>query len=683
MLRAALDAPARGSSTLKPLSIHHSIEVRPVAEERNFSAKLTGTPEEIERHWYQNIYAGDQARQLTPRVIIMGMVLGMVMSASNVYVGLKVGWSLGVSITSCILAYTAFSTLHRLFPKQFPAYTILENNSLQSVAAAAGVMSGAGLVNAVPALMMLNPDALPSTFGMRCLYMIPWIMVISWLGVFLAVPAKRQMINIEQLPYPTGIAAATTLRSLHNSQGEAGRQARALFASMGLGALITWLRDFDFSWTQTIPLAFMPKSSPIQNLFSFKWAPLSWLRLPRIQATWGTHWISMGEYKGKRLGLDQLTMSFEGSLLFIAAGAIIGLRTTASMLLGAFVNYVILAPHFLRVGDIDAPSFRKISSWSLWIGVPMLVTSGLLLFFMNWRTVVRAFSTFSTMFGGKKSSADDPMDKIEVPGSWFVGGFIVMGIAAVFLGHLLFHITWWMGLIAVLATFLLVIVAARATGETDITPVGPLSKITQLTFGAIKPGDVSVNLMTANITAGAVAQAGDLLTDLKSGYLLGARPRQQFFAQFIGVVAGGLATVPIFFVLIPNANLLATEKWPAPAALTWRAVAELLSKGAGALHPSARWGIVIGGSLGIILPLLEKAFPNKKNWIPSPTGLGLAFTINGFNTIMMFIGSLSALMIARRWPKQAKDYIVPVSSGIIAGESLMGVAIALLTIVAP
>ena len=641
------------------------------------------TPEEIERHWFENVYAGDHVPQLTPRVIVMGMVLGMIMAASNVYVGLKVGWSLGVSITSCILAYTAFSTLHRMFPKQFPAYTILENNSLQSVAAAAGVMSGAGLVNAIPALMMLNPAALPSTFTMRCLYLIPWIMVISWLGVFLAVPAKRQMINIEQLPYPTGIAAATTLRSLHTSKGEASRQANALFGAMGLGAIITWLRDFDFSWTQTYPLAFMPKSAPIQNLFSLKWGPLSWLRLPRIQSTWGTHWITMGEYKGKTLRLDQLTMSFEGSLLFIAAGAIIGFRQTWSMLLGAVVNYVFLAPHFLRNGDIEAVSFRKISSWSLWTGVPMLVTSGLLLFFMNWKTVVRAFSTISVMFSRKPTAVNDPMDRIEVPGSWFVVGYIVLGIAAIVLGSLLFHIAWWMGLIAILSTFLLVIVAARATGETDITPVGPLSKITQLTFGAIKPGDVSVNLMTANITAGAVAQAGDLLTDLKSGYLLGARPRQQFLAQFVGVVAGGLATVPIFFVLIPDASHLATEKWPAPAALTWRAVAELLSKGVGALHPSARWGIVIGGSLGIILPLLERAFPRWKKFIPSPTGLGLAFTINGFNVIMMFIGSLSALLISRRWPKPAKEFIVPISSGIIAGESLMGVAIALLTIAFP
>src|SRR5213592_5069452 len=111
------------------------------------------------------------------------------------------------------------------------------------------------------------------------------------------------------------------------------------------------------------------------------------------------------------------------------------------------------------------------------------------------------------------------MERIEVPGTWFIAGFAVFGIAAIVLGHALFHIVWWMGVIAVLATFLLVVVSARATGETDITPVGPLSKITQLTFGALAPGNIPTNLMTANITAGATSAAGELLQDLKSGYL--------------------------------------------------------------------------------------------------------------------------------------------------------------------
>ena len=609
------------------------------------------TPEEIERDWFENVYQGDKMRQLTVRAVVMGMMLGGIMVCSNVYVGLKAGWSMGVSITSCILAYTAFAILHRLFPKLFPPFTILENNAMQSAASAGGSMTSAGLVNAIPALMMLNALAIPGDFATRCLWLIPWVIVISWLGVFLAVPAKRQMINIEQLPFPTGIAAATTLKSLHGTGGEAALQTRALTIAAASGALITWLRDAAAPW-------------------------LAWY--PKIPATWGTSWIPIATYKGAPLMLNQVTMSIEGSLLFVAGGALISFRQAWSMLLGAIINYVYLAPIMLNAGIIETPSFRKISSWSLWIGVPMMVTSGLLLFFMNWKTVVRAFSTIGAFL--KKKTGTDPMDKIEVPGSWFLGGFIGVGALAIVLGHQLFHIQWWMGVIAVLATSLLVIVGARATGETDITPVGPLSKITQLSFGAIAPGDITTNLMTANISAGSVSHAGDLLTDLKSGYLLGANPRQQFLAQFFGVIAGGLVVIPVFFILIPDVQVLGGEKWPAPAALVWRGVAELLAKGVNALHPTARIGLLVGSIVGIVLPLLEMAFPKAKKFIPSATGLGLAFTFNGFNSVSFFIGSVIALILSKKAPKIHEKFTVPVSSGIIAGESLMGVLIAFLTI---
>ncbi len=632
------------------------------------------TPEEIERHWFEHVYAGDRMRQLTIRAVIMGMLLGAVMGLSNLYVGLKAGWSMGVAITSCILAYVAFSTMHRVVPRWFPAYTILENNAMQSTASAAGSMTSGGLVNAIPALLMLNAAALPSNHW----YLIAFTIAISGLGVVLAVPAKRQMINIEQLPFPSGIAAATTLRTLHAEGGEAARQAKALGLAGLLGAVITWMRDASATWMPETPIPGAPHSSIVQKLVS----PfgLRWLKYPRIESNWGTHWITLGTWKGQPLRWDKLTMSFEGSLLFVAAGAIMGFRQAWSLMLGACVNYLVLAPMMLNAGVIESPSFRNISRWSLWIGVPMMVTSGLLLFFMQWKTVVRAFGTIFAFFRRGGSKRDDPMERIEVPGSWFVAGFVFFGVAAIWLGHQMFHIAWWMGLIAVLSTFLLVIVAARATGETDITPVGPLSKITQLTFGAIQPGNIPTNLMTADISAGATSHAGDLLTDLKSGYILGANPRQQFLAQFFGVLAGGFVVVPAFFILIPNVNVLGTEKWPAPAALVWRGVAELLSKGVGALHPTARIGLVVGATIGIVLPLLELRFPRYKKFIPSATGLGLAFTINGFNSISMFLGALLALWFSKWRPKLHEQYTIPVSSGIIAGESLMGVAIAFMTV---
>jgi uncharacterized oligopeptide transporter (OPT) family protein len=660
---------------------------------------LPRTPEQIERDWFEKVYQGDHVKQLTARAVIMGMILGMIMACSNVYIGLKAGWSMGVTITSAVLAFTFFQAVsgtigpwmvkaHKLplgigafFRWLWPEnhYSILENNCLQSTAGAAGSMTSGGLVNAIPALMMLSAASIPADFATRCLWLIPWVMIICAMGVFLAVPTKRQMINIEGLRFPTGTAAAATLRALHEKGGEAARQARALTLAALLGAVITWFRDAgDLAFMKVQEIAGAPKWAPIQSWFWPEQAP--WLKLPRIETVWGTAWIKLGMYKDKPLGLNQVTMSFEGSLLFIAAGAIMGFRQAWSLMLGAFVNYVILAPYFLRAGVIEAPSFRKISAWSLWIGVPMMVTSGLLLFFMNWKAVARAFSTL-TSFLGTKRDAEDPMERIEVPGSWFLTGYVILGFAAIWLGHLLFHIQYWMGLVAVLATFFLVVVSARATGETDITPVGPLSKITQLTFGALAPGNIPTNLMTANITAGATSAAGELLQDLKSGYLLGARPRQQFIAQLAGVFAGALIVVPVYFILIPSTDLLGGEKWPAPAALVWRGVAELLAKGVQALPPSARVGLVIGATLGIIIPLLEMKFPKHKKFIPSATGLGLAFTINGFNSVSMFIGSLLALWLSKSRPKLHEAYTIPVSSGIIAGESLMGVVLALITAV--
>ena len=617
------------------------------------------SPEEMERHWFENVYQGDKMKQATFRAVVMGMLLGALMCLSNVYVGLKAGWSMGVAITSCILAYVIFQGLTKIF--RLEKFSILENNAMQSAASAAGSMTSAGIVNAIPALMMLNPGAVPPQH-----ILIVWVILISSLGVFLAVPAKRQYINIEQLPFPSGTAAAATLKALHAEGGEAAQQAKALGIAGLIGALITWFRDANIPGGMK---AFIP-------------------------ATWGTGWIK-GSWLGSRSVTDaatgittsvpwtlqNYTLAFEGSLLFVAGGALISFRQAWSMLAGAIINYAILAPIFVANGDIESVSFRKISSWSLWIGVPMMVTSGLLLFLMNWKTVMRAFGTLTSFMDKKKpGEAEDPLAAIEVPSTWFIGGVAVLGTAIVIMGHYVFGISWWMGIIAVLATFLLVVVAARATGETDVTPVGPLSKITQLTFGAIKPGDITVNLMTANITAGATSHAGDLLTDLKSGYLLGANPRQQFIAQFFGVLAGGFIVVPAFFFLIPDASQLGTEKWPAPAALVWKAVAELLAKGPSALPHSAQIGLLIGSVLGIVLVLLEKAFPKHIKYIPSPTGFGMAMTFNGYYAVSFFLGACVREILARVAPKVNEQYTVPVSSGIIAGESLMGVAIAILTV---
>jgi len=204
-----------------------------------------------------------------------------------------------------------------------------------------------------------------------------------------------------------------------------------------------------------------------------------------------------------------------------------------------------------------------------------------------------------------------------------------------------------------------------------------MGKITQLTFGVLSPGNMTVNLMAANITAGAAGASADLLTDLKSGYLLGANPRQQFLAQFFGIFAGTLVVVPAFYILVPDASVLGSDQWPAPSAQVWAAVAKLLSNGMSSLHPAAANGMIIGGLVGIAIPCLELVFPKHRKYIPSAMGLGLSMVIPFYNSLSMFIGGLIALVLERKNKAAAEKYIVPVSSGFIAGESLMGVAIAL------
>ncbi len=373
------------------------------------------------------------------------------------------------------------------------------------------------------------------------------------------------------------------------------------------------------------------------------------------------------------------------SLIMIGAGAIIGIRVAWSMALGGLFNYAYLAPMMYEKGVIKHLGYQSIVSWSLWGGTAIMLASGLLSFAFQWRTIGRAFHGIIDMLVPKarrKTQGDKiyAMNRIEVPGSWFVTGTVIAGIGVVAIQVVSFSIHWWMGIFSVLMTFFLAIVACRATGETDITPIGAMGKITQLFYGVIAPANITTNLMTACVTAGAAASSADLLTDLKSGYLLGANPRKQFIAQFMGIFIGAIVIVPAFYLIVPTADVLGGDKFPAPAAQVWKGVAELLALGLSSLDLTARWALLIGSLTGIVITMLERLLPVKaRPFIPSAMGLGLAFVIPFWNTLSMFVGALIAWVMTKHAKELAATYIVPVASGLIAGESLVGVFIALLS----
>jgi OPT family oligopeptide transporter len=491
---------------------------------------------------------------------------------------------------------------------------------------------------AVPALLMLTGALPPSG------WLVVWFAVISALGVFAAIPIKRQLINVEALPFPTGTATAETIRALHG-HGDVARKKSILLGAAGLiGAVLVFFRDARFTWLKNMP---------------------DKMSMP----------FTLG---GKPAGA--WTLSFDFSLLLVGAGALVSFKTGWSMLLGAVLTYGFLAPEMVARGVIPEVTYKAINSWTVWTGAALLVSSGLLSFAFQWRSVARSFKALSGLFSKKdaKAEAEDPMAGIECPPAWFPIGFAILGPVAIFLMAYLFQIPWWAGVLAMPLAVVMGVIASRVTGETDTTPTKALGPVTQLIFGGLAPGNIPANVMSANATGGVGLHSADLLTDLKSGWLLGANPRQQFFAQLFGVVAGAAVVVPAFRLLVPSADVLGSTEFPAPASMVWAGVSKLLATGVSALPASARVGALCGASLGILLVLLERWAPKKaKAFIPSAAGFGLAIVIPGSSSIAFFIGAAIAEMLRRTRPKLADDTVLPVSSGFIAGESLLGIGIAM------
>jgi putative OPT family oligopeptide transporter len=605
-------------------------------------AGFKGTPEEIERQWYEQVYRGhrDRMAQLTWRAVLIGSCLGSVLSLTNLYIGLKAGWGFGVAITASILSYAIWESLLKVGLARTPM-TILENNCMQSTASSAGYSTGGTLISAFAAYIIINHQS------MSVPLMLAWVFFIAVLGVTMAIPMKRQMINIEQLRFPSGIAAAETLRALHAETSQGLRAAKAL----GLAAAIAAI---DKVWAEGLSVV-----SPSLERFSS-----SALLIDLQKWVLGSHYEA---WAGR-------TVVFSWDFIFLAAGAITGMRVCATMFVSGTLCWAVVVPILQANGVIEGAGFAAIVQWTLWFGASCMVAAGLLSFALSWRSAFTAFRDLGKMFSFR-SAAVSECERIEAPISWFAVGQIVSLVALAWLGHVSFGMPVWETVIAVALSFWLALVACRVTGETDTTPVGAMGKVTQLIFGALHPGNVNVNLMSANITAGAATSSADLLTDLKSGYLLGANPRQQFIAQFSGIFVGTAVSVLTFAVLVPDAQVLGTDQFPAPAAQTWSAVAIALGQGLSSLEPIKVWLIFAGGLAGVVLTLAPVLSPKYQQYLPSPSAFGLAWVFNWYYGLLFFLGALIALVVERQRPEVAKEFTLPVASGVVAGGSLTGVAL--------
>lgn len=658
------------------------------AEEVEANRPLAIPPEEVqglsEAEWYARAYQRDGI-QLTARAVIMGSVLGFFLSFTNIYIGLKSGWFLGVALTACIVSFSLWSVLLKAGVAKTPM-TILETTCMASTASSAGYATGNVLVSAIPAMLLLSAtDENPKGTQLAWWILGLWVLFLASLGVVMAIPMKRNMINQERLKFPSGTASAVMLQSFYSKGAEALVKARALLWSGLLGVLVPLLKDLEWkavrdpSGAITGREALLPAQS---NIFDWGFTFNARQYDPKL-----------GVFVDKAFKPSDWLISLDHSLVLLAAGAIVGLRTTISMVAGALTLSFFIGPWAMSwlwespSGALVTAATAPAKAWKeigIWCGAPLMVAYGLTNFLLQWRTIVRAFSGFgakrSEVALSREDGAVDPAD-VEVPGKWFSTGVLLSGLCIVALAYLFFSIPPYLGVLAVLMTFFLSLVAARATGETDITPGGALGKIVQLTYGVLMPQSTTANLMTASITSGSSLAAADLLNDLKGGYLLGANPRRQFVAQFAGIFTGTIASVLGYFLMVPDATKLTgvdgkPPAFPAPGAQQWKAVAELFKVGIDNLHPMARNALIISSIIGVLFALIEWAFPKHKRLMPSITGFGLGMLLPFFSSFSMLLGALLGWGFERLSPKQAERFIVPISSGLIAGESIIGVVVA-------
>ncbi len=633
----------------------------------------TATPEEKDRHWYTSAYQGDRVPQLTVRAVLTGAVIGMLMSVGNLYMSLKIGLVFGVAITSCVLSYLAWSLLRAGSGGRLGQLSILENNCMQSTASAAGFSTCATFWVPFAAMLMLDPEHRHA----------PWWLVAAFtfttgsMGVFLAIPVKRVLINYGQLPFPSGTAAAVTLRSLYGHGGEALKKAYALVIALAAGVISGVLTTAE------------DQLAALGRFFA-------WMRINLFDVHFPDQLPAQGfaQIAGKPL----VGFGFEPGVVMIGVGMIIGSRVSLSMLAASAALYVFIAPwlhgldaanagvagYVVSIPAVGGGAMFHPVRWALWGGASTLVFASLTSLALQWRTVGRAFTMLRrARVQRPQSELENAMASIEVPGSWMIAGMIPIGIAMVAIQFIAFGVAWWAGLIAVAMCFVLSLVVSRAVGETDLQPVGAMGKVMQLLFALISPpgaagvqASVLQNVMSAGIAAGSAEASAELLSDFKTGYLLGANPRRQFLAQFAGVFFGTLVCVPAWYLMVPN--IAALEKYPVPAAQIWVAVARALTGGLNSLPPSVLYAILVGAAVGLLLPLLEKAFPKARGYLPSATGLGLGWVVPFSVTLSFAIGAIIVSMWRRVSPDSQETYSIPVASGLIAGESMIKAILAML-----
>jgi putative OPT family oligopeptide transporter len=585
--------------------------------------------------------------EMTARALLLGVVLSAVLGAANMYVGLRAGLTVSATIPSAVITMTVL--------RRFKNSNILEN-TIGMTTASAGEALGAGLIFTIPAFILVgvwDQIHVAETIALG--------LVGGSLGVLFTVPLRRALVVEAKLPYPEGIATAQVL-VVGDQAGEGGaakRGTRLLAGGMLIGASVA-----------------------LAGLGMRLWQ----------EAAQGA----------ARLGNTAAYIGTSLSPILMAVGYIVGLRIASLIMIGGVLGFLVFSPALLAVGYppppnrilpsvADDPQGALLGMWGAHvrlIGAGAMITGGVFTLYKiraSLRSAVRegaqGFQQRGTADTRVRTEQDLRFDRVLLG----IGALAlpVAIVAYVFTGSLLFAL---FGLLAtVIAGFFFSSVAGYLAGVVGSSN-NPISGVTIVTLlftsfgllalGAVGAAGIAAALGVAAMICTGAAIAGDNLQDLKTGYLIGATPRRQQLALIVGVAAMAV-TGPLVLAAIQSTQGIGSNAFPAPQAFVMATLVGSIFGGT-ANVPMLALGAVLGVALiAARLPVL-----------PVAVGIYLPFTLS----TPIFLGGLlrwaAERITARRAAgagmaaEKAKKHKLSLeatgvlfSSGLIAGEALMGIGI--------
>lgn len=568
--------------------------------------------------------------------LFIGILLAVVFGAANAYLGLRVGMTVSASIPAAVLSMGIIRVILR-------RDSILENNMVQTIGSA-GESVAAGAIFTLPALFLWAADGVEGIEAPGLFEIFLIALVGGTLGVLFMIPLRKALIVEEHgvLPYPEGTACAEVL--LAGEEG--GSKASVVFSGLGIAAVYKFVAD---------GLGVFPSSVNYD-----------------IKA-----------YKGSAVGMDVLPA-------LVGVGYICGPRIASYMFSGSVLSWFVLMPLIsLFAGDaIIFPGTKPISSLApseLWgtyikyIGAGAVATGGIISLIKSLPLIVKTFSqAMKSMSNNKGKAASGLRTDQDMPMPVILIGVGVIAIAIWLLPT--FPINLLGAVIVVIFGFFFATVSSRMVGliGSSNNPVSGMAIATLLiaTILLKATGLDGATGMKGAIAIGSIicivaAIAGDTSQDLKTGFIVGATPKKQQWGELIGVLTSSLAIGGVLYLLNEAWGYGSTEL-PAAQATMMRMIVE------GVMNADLPWELIgAGAAIAIVVEILRIPV------LPFAVGMYLPLSLNAG----IMAGGLVRLVVEKKRglseekKKAAIDRGILYTSGMIAGEGLVGILLAVFAVV--